>query len=417
MPTPIEPAGHSSGPPPGKHFLGSKHKWYLELLETCRALAGLPVLVSLILEAFTPDTRIIGLGAIIAVIVALTLRFFPKLRVMLKPRSGHAFWTALPWLITAALAILLVFKIIPDRATQQKELLANSWLTWQKNLASASGGCAKAGEKEDKAKDKEVKAKEKEDKAKEHAQRIEAERALALCMANALDPVLYKEPRPASDQVSGQLMLADDNARAVLGDRLSVGDKFLGSGFSLPSDSNANDPAVARVPEYLVPNIKDDSPKVWVWKLEHSKVQDQKPIMERKLLEVLQTFDPANHADFKSSWSSQIKQHLQPNDSLPVLVRFALMDPQKVKYSGCLGRPDATRVFMSNLGELASRTVRQAAQSTGYNKPEKSDERGMTLFIWVYAPTEEDQVVKATWSSVLTNFSKWVKDGDCEAAN
>jgi hypothetical protein len=404
LPTPVEPANPPQGPPPARRFLGAKQKWYLELLETCRALAGLPVLVSLILEAITPDTRIIGIGAVVAVIIALVLRFFPRLRLMLKPRSGHALWAAVPWFTTALLAILLVFKIIPDRATKQKDLLANSWLTWQKNLASASSECAKA--------------KEKDDKANDHAQKVEAERALALCMANALDPVLYKEPRPASDLVAGDLMLADDNARAVLGERLSVGDKFLGSGFSLPWGQN--DPAVARVPEYFVPNLRDDSDHVWVWKLEHSKVQDQKPIMDRKLLEVLQTFDPANnaanHADFKSSWS-WLKQHLQPNDSLPVLVRFALMDPQKVKYSGCLGRPDATRVFMSNLRELASRTVRQAAQSTGYNKPEKSDERGMTLFIWVYAPTEEDQVVKATWSSVLTNFSKWVKSGDCEAAN
>lgn len=375
----------------------------MELLETCRALAGLPVLVSLILEAFTPDTRIIGIGAIISVIIALALRFFPKLRLMVKPRSGHAFWTALPWFITGLLAILLVFKIIPDRAIKQNDLLANSWLTWQRNLASASGECAKSKEKEDKA-----------DKAKDHAQKVEAERALALCMANALDPVLYKEPRPASDLVAGQLMLADDNARSVLGERLSVGDKFLGSGFSLPWGQN--DPAVARVPEYFVPNLRDDSTKVWVWKLEHGKIQDQKPIMDRKLLEVLQTFDPANHADFKGNWN-WLKQHLQSTDSLPVLVRFALMDPHKVPYSGCLGRPDATRVFMSNLGELASKTVREAAQSTGYNKPEKSDEHGMTLFIWVYAPTEEDQVVKATWGSVLANFSSWVKSGDCEAAN
>jgi hypothetical protein len=387
-------------PFPPKRPVESRRKWYLELLETCRALAGLPVLVSLILEAFTPDTRIIGIGAIVAVIIALTLRFFPKLRLMLKPRSGHAFWTALPWFITALLAALLVFKIIPDRATQQKDLLASSWLSWQKNLASASGECTKA--------------KEKEDKAKDHPQKLDAERALAACMANALDPVLYKEPRPASDLVAGQLMLADDNARSVLGERLSVGDKFLGSGFSLPWGEN--DPAVARVPEYFVPNLRDDSDHVWVWKLEHSKVQDQKPIMERKLSEVLQTFDPSNHPDFKGNWS-WLKQHLQPNDRLPVLVRFALMDPQKVQYSGCLGRPDATRVFMSNLGELASRTVREAAQSTGYNKPEKSDERGVTLFIWVYAPTEEDQVVKATWGSVLTNFSTWVKSGDCEVSN
>jgi hypothetical protein len=81
-PTPNHPSSSRSSE--------TRHKWYLELLETCRALAGLPVLVSLILEAFTPDTKIIGTGAAIAVVIALILRFFPKVRHVLKPHKGYS---------------------------------------------------------------------------------------------------------------------------------------------------------------------------------------------------------------------------------------------------------------------------------------------------------------------------------------
>jgi hypothetical protein len=72
---------------------------------------------------------------------------------------------------------------------------------------------------------------------------------------------------------------------------------------------------------------------------------------------------------------------------------------------------------MSNLSELASNSVRNAALSTGYKVPEKSDEPELTLFIWVYAPSEETQVSKATWGSVLANFTKWIIDEPCRTEN
>jgi hypothetical protein len=349
--------------------------------------------VSLILEAFTPDTKIIGTGAAIAVVIALILRFFPKVRHVLKPHKGYAFWTALPWFLTAALAVVLIFVVLPDRAVKQSSLLANKWLKWQKDLEGAAGQCTKA-----KDRDK--------------------------CLAEQLSPVIDNRPRPerqsdatglASDLMAGQLMLANENARSALNDRLGIREKFLGSGRSEPVGQTNY--TAASVPEYLVPNLSDKSPNVWVW--EPEQVQDQKPIMEQNLLEVLHTFPPANtavnHQDFEHNWS-WLKDHLQPNDPRPILVRFALI-PQTIPYSGCLGRPEATRVFMSNLGELAPKTVHDAAQSTGYVVPEKSDDPGLRLFIWVYAPTEEDQAVSATWGNVLANFGKWITAEPCKNAN
>ncbi len=72
---------------------------------------------------------------------------------------------------------------------------------------------------------------------------------------------------------------------------------------------------------------------------------------------------------------------------------------------------------MSNLGELAQRTVDEAARSTGSTVPEKSDDRALMQYIWVYAPTEENQAVPATWSNVLANFGAWTIAEPCQTTN
>jgi hypothetical protein len=397
------------GQPPAKRTFHAKPKWYIDLLETCRALAGLPVLVSLFLEALTPNTRIIGVGAVIASIIALALHFFPKLRHMVRPRSGLAFWTAFPWILTAVLAAVLVFVIIPGRAVQQDRLLANSWLLWQRNLEEAAGKCP---ELRPKNRDKETDKEKEKDK--------ENEKTRDQCLAEKVGPVIQERPRPmresdttgmASDLMAGQLLLANANTRSVLGGRLSVSDKFLGSGFSVPLGQT--DPTAARVPEYFVPNRRDQVDHLWVWQLDHDMILNDKPIAESNLLEVLHTIPPVNQPNFQKDHWEWLAKHLQPTDRQPVLVRFALLDPRND--SGCLGRSDATRVFMSDLRELEAKTVHDAAQSTGYNVPKKSDEPGLKIFIWVYVPAEESQVVKATWGNVLANFETWIKDDACQA--
>jgi hypothetical protein len=133
-------------------------------------------------------------------------------------------------------------------------------------------------------------------------------------------------------------------------------------------------------------------------------------MMEENLLKVLQSEAQANsdakvRMDFGEMWKSR-----PSNDPRPILVRFAVIDPQTTKYSGCLGRPNATRVFMSNLRELEPDTVHNAAIGTGYVRPPNIDKTGLKMFIWVYAPPEEDQAVKATWGNVLAHFGTWIAD-------
>jgi len=362
----------------------------LQLLEFCRAIVGLPTLVTLVLSVFTANTKIVATGTLAALGVALALFFFPRLRFLSKPFEKHTFFSTLPWLFTAVLAVVLVLVIVPSRAKKQNNLLANSWLNWQKELEKSASRCGKGD---------------------------------AQCLAKALSPVIETRPKPfhetdatglASDLLAGQLMLANDNARDLLNKRLSIGEKFVGSGFSEPV-GQINYTA-ARVPEYLVPNLNDQSSYVWVWQLDREQVLAQKPIMDNKLLDVLLKVPPTNHADFARNWP-WASQHQSSYDPRPLLVRFALFDPSKIKYSGCLGRADATRVFMTSLGDVSEKTVQDAAQSSGYTVPPKADAPGLKLFIWVYAPTGEGQATPATWGNVLGNFGTWVTAEPCASAH
>jgi hypothetical protein len=370
-------------------------EWYLQLLETCQAVVGLPTIVSLILAVFTTDAKTISAGAAIALIVAFILRYFPKLRHMLMPTKGLPFWTALPWLLTAALVAVLIFQVIPSRAAQQSHLLSNAWLKWQGEFEQAASQCSRYVDEVDKSRDESAKAK--------------AEKNRDQCLKTKLVPVIARRPRPqepnptglASDLWAAQCLLFNDNTKSVIKAKWSVDENFLGSGFSVPQGKT--DITTARSPEYLVDNVPDTSPNVWLWKIDYGS-----PIMEQNLLEVLKSEPQANadakvRRDFGEMWTSR----LQSNDSRQILVRFALIDPPTL-YSGCLGRPSATRVFMSDLRDLELNTVHRAAQSTGFVRPEGMDKPGLKLFIWVYAPPEEDLAVKATWGNVLDNFGKWI---------
>ena len=238
-------------------------------------------------------------------------------------------------------------------------------------------------------------------------------------MPSALDPVLEKRPGRAdsnkvtglaSDLLAGQLMLANSNIRDVLKLRLSTGTAFLGSGYSEP-EGHVNY-TEARVPEYLVPNLSDKSPRVWVWKFDPWKMENKKAIEDYKLVDVLlQLRHPINHADFNEMWES-LKVGSPASGKLSVLVRFALFKPE-TRDSGCLGRPEATRVFMSSLSEVADKTAREAAGNSGWLVPGQNDNSGSQLVIWVYAPTHEGDVAAATWGNVLDNFKIWIKDEAC----
>jgi len=72
---------------------------------------------------------------------------------------------------------------------------------------------------------------------------------------------------------------------------------------------------------------------------------------------------------------------------------------------------------MSELRELATKNLADAAHSTGYIKNVKSGEKGVKIHIWLYAPPDNDEVVRATWGGVLENFATWIIEEPCKVAN
>jgi hypothetical protein len=391
-------------PAPG---VSARKQWHDKILEECRAIAGLPTLAALAAGIFYPeDKRVLAGTTAVALIIAVGLRFLPHTKFFSRLHGWQSLLTTLPWLLSAALIAILILVILPERTRSQNALLASTWLDWQKELEESASKCV-------------IKKHGKSKGPPARDQQEKDEKELSACLAENLDPVLGKRPGRAesnkvtglaSDLLAGQLMLANSNIRDVLKLRLSTGKTFLGSGFSEPEGQvNYTE---ARVPEYLVPNLSDQSPRVWVWKFDPWKMEGQKTIEDYKLLDVLLHLrQPINHADFNQIWDS-MKEEPSASGTPSVLVRFALFKPE-TNDSGCLGRAEATRVFMSSLSEVKDKTAREAAKNSGWLVPGQNDNSGRQLVIWVYAPTDEGDVIPATWGNVLDNFKTWIKDEAC----
>lgn len=375
------PSPASPGPEPHqrRHSHRTARKWYLDFLELCRALVGLPTITAMVLEFLEFSPLVVRTGTVIALLIAIALRFFPNLHP----------WTVLPLVLSAIFAVIFILFIVPFRAHKESNLLAMSWLNWEQSLERSAGSCNEGD---------------------------------AACLAKVLVPVIDDRPRPvedsqltrqASDVVAGELLLANYKAQSLLNKRLSISKQFVGSGFSEPIGQS--DPAAARVREYLVPNVSvsDKSKHVWFWELDADKIVDGKRLLDHKLLDVLLSEPTANHGEFKKNWTWWVSRQTQPIDSRPVLVRFTQLDPEKE--SGCLGRKEATRVFMSNLAEVEAMTLDEASRNSGYVIPAKEDYKSR-LLVWVYAPEQETQAVRATWGNVLANFGAWVTDEACTAS-
>src|SRR6185437_7931089 len=131
------------------------------------------------------------------------------------------------------LLIALVFVVAPARARRQNNLVASSWLHWQQSLERSANHCRKFSRcLNDSA-------------CREDNRRLrESLDVDSSCLSERLKSVLQERPRLkqetdltgfVGDLIAGQLMLANDNTRAVLNSRLSTGNRFLGAGLAEPA--------------------------------------------------------------------------------------------------------------------------------------------------------------------------------------
>jgi hypothetical protein len=378
-------------PPPGE---GAPLPWHTKPLELARELAGLPTLVTVVASFFTESQRVLAIWALCALLIAVALRFLPSIS------KAKSISLVLPWLVTALLAmtLVLVLVVVPYRAEKQKTLLAKSWLDWQTSLELSAAKCRKSTTPES-------------------------------CLSTELADVLENRPKSAhaaaklaSAMIAGQVLLANQTIHEVLQKRLSVDERFIGAGNSEPIQHN--NATAAMVPEYFVPNLRNEAPYVWVWELNLGLPLNGSPLVDQKLMDVLLKV-PAHPRpdgqDFAQNWTDWIEdKHLVSSD-VPALIRFAVLDPTNTHNdkgrqpmpSGCLGRPDATRVFMNRLGVVKDETLATAIKDSGYTlRPDDPDAR---LFIWIYVPTQTGEVTRATWENVLVNLTTWIVENPCAA--
>jgi hypothetical protein len=368
--------------------------WHKKALEIARELAGLPTLVTVVASFCTESQRLLAIWALGALLVAIGLRFLPGIS---KARSISV---VLPWLVTAllALTLVLVLVVVPYRAEKQNTLLAKSWLDWENSLEVSAAKCKKSPTPES-------------------------------CLSKELADVLENRPKSAnasaklaSAMIAGQVLLANQTVHGVLQKRLSVDERFIGAGNSEPV--HRTNAAAAMVPEYLVPNLRNEAPFVWVWELNLGVPLNGRPLIDQKLMDVLLTVPPQPRDDqqaFATNWTAWIEKGHLATDDAPALVRFAILDPTNLNHdskkqpppSGCLGKPDATRVFMNNLGFVKDETLGTATKDSGYTV--RPDDPSARLYIWVYVPTQAGEVTRATWDNVLTNLTTWITENPCAA--
>ncbi len=388
--TPDQLPASSSAGEAGKE---TRTAWHRTALNAVVELTGVPASVAVIASFFTENQRILIACAAVSLLAAIGLRFFPGI---LRARP---FSVVLPWLIVVimALVLFLVLVVIPKRAEKQNILIANSWLGWQKSLEVSAARCKGM-----------------------------TSPAVEECLSKELGPVLENRPKAAHTAIAelagaviaGQVLLANQSVREVLQERLSVDDRFIGTGYSEPVRHTSS--AAARVPEYFVANLPNSAPFVWVWELDPGGLLNKHPLLDHTLIEVLNHVPPKPRADgniFTDNWG-WMKDHLN-DDEAPVLVRFALLDPTNTRGdkkrlpppSGCLGKPKATHVFMNSLGNVKDEPLREAAANSGYT--EASDNPNTRLYVWIYAVTRNGQATRAMWDNVLTNLPVWIQDPVC----
>lgn len=206
------------------------------------------------------------------------------------------------------------------------------------------------------------------------------------------------------DQAVADVYMSYPAVQKLLDRRLGIKPEFLGTGLSKPLGPTPY--ALAAVHEYLVENHPDTHDHVWVWKVKPPGRYFSRPIQEFLAGGPDERVAPENPRKPAHAFDDELKEiqlRVKNKDHpFPPMVRFARFDEKF--YKGTLGRPDAKRVFTSNLTEVWDLTIQQAAERSGYTYKGSGD----TLFIWVYVPYHSNEFTPATWHHVLARLPDWL---------
>jgi hypothetical protein len=221
------------------------------------------------------------------------------------------------------------------------------------------------------------------------------------CIANIISTHASPEGLEASSSMEllerdirvGKYFLEDDEIAAMLKQEFGVDKKsFLGIGYSLPKGEGGRYTS-AKVPEYLTPNLSEQSERVITCKVPLKPENLKRPIKELIGKEFC--------TNIKSQVS--ISPELLQDDRLPPVVRFAQLNES----SGKLGRPDANRTFASQLRAVWDMPLEEAARNSGFTFDQSAPPK-QYYYVWVFIPTDVEEVVPATWAEIFSHVCKWL---------
>ena len=208
--------------------------------------------------------------------------------------------------------------------------------------------------------------------------------------------------RLTCDERAGSIIMQNERARKMLEKQLGINsDTFLGTGLTQPSgESNYS---AARMPEYLVPNHLDSDAGVWTWVLDP--IRDSDRILSEVIEKQPPTHQPTQSGGDLISNLQFIKKRFSLDDKKPAVVRISQF-PLDL-YSGKLGRKEVDRVFVTHLGSVWGMKIGEVAKYSGRTKATTDGKE--RLFLWVFLPTDEMEVVPGTWGEILSHVSDWIK--------
>jgi class 3 adenylate cyclase len=218
----------------------------------------------------------------------------------------------------------------------------------------------------------------------------------------ARPPAAESSPAAAlrHDQATAEVLLGYKSVRAILKKLVGIDEHFLGTGLSKPVD--ILDYREASVHEYLISNLRDDDPNVWMTKL-NPFILDQKKTI-KKLVE-----EEGGDDEAARLLKREITSRCEAKERGAVVIRFALFDEKYYKHT--LGPPDRVRVFASDLSEVWDLGVKDAADRSGYGFT-----GGNTFFIWIFVTRHKGEATPATWGRVLENLPAWMKEAKDRSA-
>lgn len=213
-------------------------------------------------------------------------------------------------------------------------------------------------------------------------------------------PVPYAVGNLIRDMRAGNIMLNIPTARYQLQDYYEIaGTAYLGTGFSVPVLGHNYQDGLQR--EFLAPNLcaqpqagascTAPQGKLWTWRFD-SKTATR--WLDKSFALLLKSHKPI------SGGPGFGRPRGGENALIPPLVaRYGTMMPDQ--YKGTVGKPGVHRTFFADYLQARTKTVRGFILATGSPDPQAALASGKSLYIWVYAPEPDAQVVPASWEEVF----------------